>query len=470
MNKFTITYSLRLFFLLFFIFYFQNNILANDPCSAFFYDFKKGLRDTVPCGNAANTTSNIDVDVAGLTTFNLSGDCGAVMAAPNDYVAWFTFIIQGGGSSFEWQIIETGTDDVRYELYYSNDPMGPNECTDLSFYKCGNGFNSWELLGVPNPNRPTRFYVAVFTAQSDEDVDVVLKFRKACGETCLKSDIAVVAGPDVIIGPGESTQLSASPSGGGGSDYSYLWSPNDSSIDDINSPTPTVKPDITTTYIVAVTGEDGCPAFDSVTVKVVTLEECLQKIGLVCPDDFLGCPETSIVPSVTGEPTITLVDDKCPAYTVKHEDEILESDACGNLTINRKWLVYFDGNPALVKNCFQKITLIDDKKPVLVGVPSDIAADCDNVPAAASGVSATDNCDNDVDVTFKETKTDGACPGNYVLTRTWTATDDCGNSTSGSQVITVRDNSKPVLVGVPADIAAACDNVPVVTGGCVCDG
>ncbi len=70
----------------------------------------------------------------------------------------------------------------------------------------------------------------------------------------------------------------------------------------------------------------------------------------------------------------------------------------------------------------------------------------------------------------KKPRADGACPGNYVLTRTWTATDDCGNSTSGSQVITVRDNSKPVLVGVPADIAAACDNVPVVTGGCVCDG
>ncbi len=120
----------------------------------------------------------------------------------------------------------------------------------------------------------------------------------------------------------------------------------------------------------------------------------------------------------------------------------------GNYVLTRTWTATDDcGNST---SGSQVITVRDNSKPVLVGVPSDIAADCDDVPAAASGVSATDNCDNDVDVTFKETKTDGACPGNYVLTRTWTATDDCGNSTSGSQVITVRDNSKPVLVGVPS--------------------
>ena len=460
MNKITITYFLKLSLLSFFTFLFQNNILANDPCSAFFYDFGKGLRDTVPCGNAANTTSNIDVDMAGSTTFNLSGDCGTLMSAPNDYVAWFTFIIQGGGSSFEWQLIETGTDDVRYELYYSNDPMGPNECTDLSFYMCGNGFNSWELLGVPNPNIPTRFYVAIFTAKEDNDVDVVLKFRKACGETCLKSDISVVASPDVTIGPGESTQLSASPSGGGGSNYTFLWSPNDGSIDDITSQTPTVSPTTTTTYTVAVTGEDGCPAFDTVTVKVVTLEECLQKLGLVCPADFTGCPNTSTNPSVTGEPTVTLNDDKCPAYTVKYEDEVLQSDACGNLVINRKWLAYFDANPSLVKHCFQKITLIDNDKPVLSGIPSDATVECDNIPAAAASVSASDNCDNQVEITFSESVTNGACDANYTLTRTWTATDDCGNTSSKSQIIKVEDTTPPVLSGIPSDATVECDNIP----------
>ncbi len=98
-------------------------------------------------------------------------------------------------------------------------------------------------------------------------------------------------------------------------------------------------------------------------------------------------------------------------------------------------------------------------KPVLVGVPSDIAADCDDVPVVASGVSATDNCDNDVDVTFKETKADGSCPGTYVLTRTWTATDDCGNIGSASQIVTVSDTTPP-SIECPADITVSCADIP----------
>src|SRR5258708_36000894 len=55
----------------------------------------------------------------------------------------------------------------------------------------------------------------------------------------------------------------------------------------------------------------------------------------------------------------------------------------------------------------------------------------------------------------------GNCAGNYTLTRTWTATDTCGNVASSSQVITVQDTAKPVLVGVPADVTVACDAVPL---------
>ncbi|MCK7590876.1 T9SS type A sorting domain-containing protein, partial [Subsaxibacter sp. CAU 1640] len=41
----------------------------------------------------------------------------------------------------------------------------------------------------------------------------------------------------------------------------------------------------------------------------------------------------------------------------------------------------------------------------------------------------------------------GECEGSYTVTRTWTATDDCGNSSTASQVIEVEDNTAPVLVG-----------------------
>ena len=42
---------------------------------------------------------------------------------------------------------------------------------------------------------------------------------------------------------------------------------------------------------------------------------------------------------------------------------------------------------------------------------------------------ATDNC-GEVVITVDEVTTAGACAGDYVITRTFTATDDCGNATS----------------------------------------
>ena len=106
----------------------------------------------------------------------------------------------------------------------------------------------------------------------------------------------------------------------------------------------------------------------------------------------------------------------------------------------------------------QTITVIDDVKPVLE-IPADITVECDEVPEVGEA-SATDNCDTDVTIKFDgEDRTDGQCEDSYTLTRTWTATDNCGNSTTLSQTITVQDTTKPVLT-IPADETVECDNVP----------
>jgi large repetitive protein len=69
-----------------------------------------------------------------------------------------------------------------------------------------------------------------------------------------------------------------------------------------------------------------------------------------------------------------------------------------------------------------------------------------------------------------ETRADGNCPSNYTLTRTWTATDHANNSTSGSQVITVRDTMRPTFSTPPTDRSANADdhcqaNLPDFTAG-----
>ena len=90
------------------------------------------------------------------------------------------------------------------------------------------------------------------------------------------------------------------------------------------------------------------------------------------------------------------------------------------------------------------VTIADTTAPVLVGVPADMTVECDSVPAAAN-VTATDNCDPSPTLIYTESRTDGSCPSNYTLTRIWSATDGCGNSTTATQIITVEDTTPPVI-------------------------
>src|SRR5207253_3015638 len=88
-----------------------------------------------------------------------------------------------------------------------------------------------------------------------------------------------------------------------------------------------------------------------------------------------------------------------------------------------------------------------------------VTVECNAVPAAATP-GATDNCDSAPTVTLVETRANGACADSYTLTRTWTARDQCGNTSSQSQAITVRDTTPPSLVGVPANTTVECNAVP----------
>ena len=82
-----------------------------------------------------------------------------------------------------------------------------------------------------------------------------------------------------------------------------------------------------------------------------------------------------------------------------------------------------------------------------VTVPADITINCheSSDPSNTGEATATDDLDPDPDVTYADVITAGACPQSYTITRTWTATNDCGTSTSDDQTITVQDVAAPTI-------------------------
>jgi len=75
---------------------------------------------------------------------------------------------------------------------------------------------------------------------------------------------------------------------------------------------------------------------------------------------------------------------------------------------------------------------------------------------SAEGGSVTDNCTN-LNITYVDTKS-GTCP--TVVTRTFTATDACGNNSSVSQTITIDDNTAPAwtIVAGTLNISVECSD------------
>lgn len=112
----------------------------------------------------------------------------------------------------------------------------------------------------------------------------------------------------------------------------------------------------------------------------------------------------------------------------------------------------------------QTIHVVDTVKPILIGIPADVTVSCENIPPPPANASfvAQDNCDADLDIVLVESEVRDpsltSCDhwSNYLILRTWTVTDNCGNSRAYTQTIAVRDNTPPVLT-MPADITRPAD-------------
>ena len=78
----------------------------------------------------------------------------------------------------------------------------------------------------------------------------------------------------------------------------------------------------------------------------------------------------------------------------------------------------------------------------------------------APSLEAEDDCDPSPSVGFAEVRTAEVCPGQFNITRTWTATDRCGNERVERQLMTVLDTTAPVFSDVPPEVTVECDAVP----------
>src|SRR5207244_2106433 len=100
--------------------------------------------------------------------------------------------------------------------------------------------------------------------------------------------------------------------------------------------------------------------------------------------------------------------------------------------------------------------------PVISGVGPAQTIQCPATPTFSSPT-ATDACDSKPTLTFADVTTPGTCPQAYDVTRTWTAKDGCGNTSTASQTVHVVDTTAPVISGVGPAQTIQCPATPTVS-------
>ncbi len=204
----------------------------------------------------------------------------------------------------------------------------------------------------------------------------------------------------------------------------------------------------TLTYSVTVSNGGPCDAFEVVVTD--TLPYVLSNPEYSTDDGATWLPYSGTVALgtiVNGDTEQVLIKATvgCPAIC----PEVIENTA----TVDSP-----NYDPAPANNSASTTTTVSDNTPPVIICPPGVTIECDEStdPSNTGNATATDNCDSDVEVTYSDSETPGSCPQEKTITRTWTATDDCGNTAECVQTVTVVDSIAPNITSSPGSVVVEC--------------
>jgi hypothetical protein len=148
--------------------------------------------------------------------------------------------------------------------------------------------------------------------------------------------------------------------------------------------------------------------------------------------------------------SILIVTDSCSSVNISVVDTLVAVGNCipgdeNNEVFLEKWLCIVTATDECGNSSefIFEVNVVDTIPPeIFLPEPDTIMASCDSIPMAPT-VTATDGCS--VQISYFEEIEDRECIGEYDIIRTWFATDACGNESSVTQVVMVKDTVAPTI-------------------------
>ncbi|HZV68020.1 MAG TPA: HYR domain-containing protein [Saprospiraceae bacterium] len=193
---------------------------------------------------------------------------------------------------------------------------------------------------------------------------------------------------------------------------------------------------------------DGTPPLITSCAATRTIEGCNTNV--------ITNPSFSVVSLASSElafestPNNGNTSDNCGIFSVMYHD--VATGSCP-IVVTRSWEISDScGN---ISTCQQVINVTDTTVPFFTFCPANTTINCQATPVFGTPM-AMDVCDSSVVITHADRTILSSCAISSNVARTWTATDDCGNSASCTQTITVIDNTSP-QINCPGNLVLNCD-------------
>src|SRR5678810_564372 len=209
----------------------------------------------------------------------------------------------------------------------------------------------------------------------------------------------------------------------------------------------------TTTITRSWDATDACGNHSATRTQTITRTDTQAPvIGAAGPDATIECTAT---PSFTA-PTAS---DDCNAATVNNLGDVTTVNGC-TTTITRSWdATDACGNHSATRT--QTITRTDTQAPVIGAAGANATIECTATPSFTAPT-ASDDCNAATVNNLGDVTTVSGCT--TTITRSWDATDACGNhSATRTQTIIRTDTQAPVIGAAGANATIECTSTPSFT-------
>ncbi|WP_449374891.1 HYR-like domain-containing protein, partial [Bizionia saleffrena] len=297
------------------------------------------------------------------------------------------------------------------EATYTDSASTAGSCANASSFirtwtltdACGNTTTQEQIINIEDTTAPTFTVPAAVTLECDQDITDLT----VTGDVTDEADNCGNAALEATYTDGASTAESCANE----SSFIRTWTLTDACGN-------------TTTQEQTINIEDTtAPVIDTTAVENIAIQCGVTPDGTL--EDWLS---SNAGASAT---------DNCSTVIWTNDYGQMSDVDCDNNAI----IVTFTAADACGNSDFFTATysIMDTVDPIL-SLPVDVTLECtDDTSTANTGVAtATDDCATPT-VSFTDVTTTGTCDSNYIITRTWTAIDACGNTTTQEQTINIED-------------------------------